>query len=148
MESQRELGSAKTLPDIVVTHRPGTKHSFLGRLHLVAIVLASVALLLMLIDRLPAEAFMPWTWAVPVMAVIGLGVAAILWSRRRLTELHVATEVDDRLQLRERLSTALHCRHRDDPFALAAVEDAVTTARDRRNHERVRRQFKVAPPPL
>ena len=58
----------------------------------------------------------------------------------------MAVEVDERLDLRERLSTALHCRQRTDPFARAAVEDAVGTARDPKVREHLRRRFAVESP--
>jgi hypothetical protein len=120
---------------------------FFGRIHQVAIVIAAIALMLALADRAPAEAFVPWSWIGPVLAVICAAVAAVLWLRRRPSELQVAIAVDDRLDLKEKLSTALHCRERSDVFSSAAMEDAVTAARDPRSREAVRRKFRVAAPP-
>jgi hypothetical protein len=116
--------------------------AYLGRLHLVATIVAAVAFVLMLV----AAPLVPWFWVGPVMLALALGIAALVWMRRRLGELRVAVAVDERLKLQEKLSTALHCRGRDDAFAQAAIEDAVSTARDRRTHERVRRLFRVGAP--
>jgi DNA segregation ATPase FtsK/SpoIIIE-like protein len=120
--------------------------SFLGALHLTAIVAAAVLLVLAIADRLPAASYIAWTWTLPALAGLCLIAAMIIWSQRRLNELQVALAVDDRLDLRERLSTALHCQDRSDAFARAAVEDAVQTARNPRMRETVRRRFAVVAP--
>jgi endonuclease III len=119
---------------------------FLACLHTVAIVAAAVALALMIADRLGARAFVPWVWVGPVLAAVALIAAGGFWARRRRSELQVALAVDERLDLREKLSTALHCEGRQDPFAQAAVEDAVIVARDRRTQEATRRRFRITPP--
>lgn len=120
--------------------------SFLHALHAAMIAAACLALVLIIADRSAAEAFVPWTWVGPALALIAIGAAAIIWSRRRTTEHRVALLVDERLDLREKLSTALHCHGRDDAFARAAVEDAVVAARDPRNHERIARHFRLQSP--
>lgn len=119
---------------------------FLKHLHLVALVLASATVVLMLLDRLRAETVLPWAWLLPVMIGAGLLVALMLWSRSRPSELHVAVQVDERLDLREKLTTALQVADRDDPFARAAIEDAVRTASDPRVRETAKRRFNVAAP--
>ena len=122
-------------------------NSFIGKLHMTAIVLAGIALLIMLADRATAQTFVPWMWVGPGLAVLAIGLALALWGRRRPSEAHVAVVVDERLDLREKLSTALHCQGRDDAFAQAAMEDAVVTAREARTRELVRRRFAITPPP-
>jgi tetratricopeptide (TPR) repeat protein len=121
-------------------------NSFIGRLHLTAMVFAGIALALMLADRISAAAFVPWVWVGPALGVAMLVVAFALWMRRRSTENHVALVVDERLDLREKLSTALHCQGRDDAFAQAAIEDAVQTARNGKTRELVRRRFAITAP--
>lgn len=121
--------------------------SFIGNLHLTGIVAAAIALLLMLIERtMSSEAFVPWLWVGPALALLAGGVALVMWSRQRPSEQHVAVLADERLELREKLSTALHCQSRDDAFAQAAMQDAVLAARDARTHELARRRFAVTPP--
>ena len=121
--------------------------SFIGKLHATGIVAAVVALLLMIIDRtVSASGFVPWLWVGPGLAVLAAAVAIAMWLRHRPTESHIAVVVDEQLDLREKLATALHCQGRDDAFAQAAIEDAVKVARDPRTHERARRAFAVRPP--
>ncbi len=118
----------------------------LAKAHTVGIVLAAVGLSLIIADRLPATPFVPWQWVFPTMLVVG-GIAAFaMWLRSRPSEHHVALLVDERLDLREKISTALHVGNRDDAFARAAVEDAVAVATDPKSHERARRRFNVTPP--
>jgi hypothetical protein len=120
--------------------------AFFIRAHQIAVILAAAALALMLLDKAPAASVIPWMWVAPAMAVAGLLVAALLWARGRRTDLQVAMSVDERLELREKLSTALHCQKRQDAFAQAAIEDAVHTARDPRIREQVGRRFAIGAP--
>ncbi len=121
--------------------------TFIGRLHLTGIMAAGIALGLMLVERTASSAaFVPWVWVGPVLGGLAIGVALFLWMRQRPTEAHVALVVDDRLELREKLSTAIHCQGRDDAFAQAALQDAVAVASDARTHELARRRFAVTPP--
>lgn len=120
--------------------------AFLQCAHFVAIAGASIALLLMVLDRLFEATFVPWIWIAPILALLVLGVAVILWTRRRHDEIEIALAVDDRLELREKMTTALYCHGRDDPFAQAAMEDGVRLARDQRTRESVRRRFSVTAP--
>jgi hypothetical protein len=119
---------------------------FLIHLHAAVLAAAVVALALILADRSTLAPFVPWVWVIPALIGASLVGAMALWMRGRSTELHVALAVDERLDLREKLSTALHCRSREDVFAQAAIDDAVRTARDPRTRERVQRLFAVAPP--
>lgn len=119
---------------------------FLSIAHVAGLVVASLAVMLMIADRVTAEPFVPWPWVGPALAAIALLATLALWSRRRLSQLQVALAVDERLDLREKLSTALHCRDRKDAFARAAVEDAVAVARDPKIREKARRVIKVDPP--
>ncbi|MHC4081709.1 MAG: hypothetical protein ACYTFF_01790 [Planctomycetota bacterium] len=120
--------------------------SLLAHAHVAVIVLAGLVLVLLVAERVGPAPFWPWPWLLPALAVVGALVAGRLWYARRPTEMQVAVEVDERLDLRERLSTALHCQRRTDPFARAAVEDAVGTARDPKVRERLRRRFAVVSP--
>ncbi len=120
--------------------------SFLSVANIAAIALGVLVVLLLVIERAGASTFLPWVWLGPLMVAAALLASLHVWSRRRRSELQVALEVDERLALREKLSTALHCSDRTDPFAQAAVEDAVTTARDPKVREKVKRYFSVPSP--
>jgi hypothetical protein len=120
--------------------------SLLAHAHVAVIVLAGVVLVLLLAERAGPARFWPWPWLLPALAGAAAIVAVWRWWGRRPTEVQVAVAVDERLDLRERLSTALHVERRADPFARAAVEDAVGTARDPKVRERLRRSFAVESP--
>jgi len=120
--------------------------AFIDRLHIVAVMIAAIALLAVLFGKMTPALAIPWIWAGPGMAVVAVVAATLLWLSRRMNDLQVAVAVDERLDLREKLSTALHVSGRDDAFARAAVEDAVAVARDGRTQESVRRKFPVESP--
>lgn len=104
---------------------------------------AILVLLLVLLERSSPAVTLPW---LVILVVLGgaVALATILWARAgRPTEVELAVLVDGRLGLKERLSTALAVRDRADPFARAAVEDAVRTASDRAVRERAGRAFPV-----
>ena len=120
--------------------------SFLGKAHLITVLLGMVVLLMLAAERIGPQTFFPWQWILPGLAAVGLGVAGRLWYIARRTELQVAIEVDHRLDLHEKLSTALHCKERNDAFAQTALDDATHTARDPRVREQVARRFSVEAP--
>ncbi len=120
--------------------------SFLGFANIAAVIVGAIILLLLAGERAGPGSFFPWWWLLPALAAAGLGASAWTWWRARPSELQVALAVDERLELREKLSTALHCAQRSDPFACAAVEDAVSAARDPKVREMLRRRFAVQSP--
>jgi len=118
----------------------------LSAAHLVAVIVASIALVLMIADRLPAASFVPWIWVGPSLGIVFIAATLIVTYLRRPTPMHVAMVVDERLDLNERLSTALSVRSTNDPFAQAAFEDGVTVASDPKVRERAKRAFAIQPP--
>ena len=120
--------------------------SLLRCLNVVVVAVGGLIIVMLAAERVGAALFWPWLWLGPAFAVPALLVTARMWRRRRQTELQIAVEVDQRLDLREKLSTSLHVAGRDDPFARAAIEDAVTVARDPRTREQLRRRFAVESP--
>ncbi|MGN6506629.1 MAG: hypothetical protein ACTHM6_13805 [Tepidisphaeraceae bacterium] len=68
--------------------------------------------------------------AVWLSGVVILSVVFGAWRamRRRPDEITAAVAIDERLGLRETLSTALHARRMDDPFSQAALLNAEQTA--------------------
>lgn len=81
-------------------------------------------------------------------ALLGLAVGAIgviLWVTRgrRQSDVAVASIVDVRLKLHDRLSTAMAVSDRDDAFASAALEEGLRVAKDRRLTESLGRALPV-----
>ena len=120
--------------------------SFIGWVHLLTVLFGCAVLCLLIAERIGEQTFLPWTWMLPAIVAIGLLIAGRIWFIRRNSELQVALEVDERLDLHEKLSTALHCSGRDDAFARTALDDALQTARDARTREAVNRHFSVEAP--
>src|SRR5665213_934278 len=90
--------------------------------------LCGAVLIAIILDRffqleLPREWI--WMWAGTGAAIIGAGTYAFI---RRPSAHYAAVEIDSRLALKEKFSTALYLRRSSDAFAAAAVRDAEATA--------------------
>lgn len=106
------------------------------------------ALLLAVADRLGPAPIVPWAWVLPLLVALLLGGAAILYARRAdHSDLVVAALLDERLDLRERLSNAVAFRSIDTPFAQAAVSDGLRTARDPALRARIPQAAPIDPGP-
>jgi len=110
---------------------------------------AAAVLLLILVARFVPQLGLPpghaaWPWIIGA-AVLAALVPGVLRSMTRRDELEDAIAVDERLALRDRLSSAISLSHSRDEsaFALAAVRDGETLAADRALPERIRRAFAV-----
>lgn len=114
--------------------------------HLGLVGVGLLAFLLVLLAKSSPSVSLPWPWlaAAGALAVFVAGIVALRSGRP--SRLSVATLVDERLGLKERISTAVAVRERSDPFALAAVADAVATARDKRTREALGRGVPVKAP--
>ncbi len=66
-----------------------------------------------------------WFWSGAGVAALAAMVFAIM---KRPSRKIAAVAIDDKLGLREKISTALFMRNSTDPFAMAAVKDAEATA--------------------
>ncbi len=112
-----------------------------------ASILALVVICLYLgLERLGMVPEAPWFWWIPPVLIVALLIALLLWSRHRRQHLKVAITVDQQLGLDERLSSALMLAKSEDPFARAAIDDAIRTARLPQTRERVGRAFRVRAP--
>ena len=88
------------------------------------IALAVVTLLIAVADRLGASPFLNWQ-----LYLTGLGLACVLitvttWALDKRTNVEVATEVDQKFGLRDRISSALACEETKNPFAATVIQDA------------------------
>jgi tetratricopeptide (TPR) repeat protein len=109
------------------------------------VLAAALACLLVLVDRLTAVTLAFGTMVL-VLAVSSCLVAFIWSLRRRPDRMSLAILTDQRLELNERLSTALQCHGLPDPFARAAVEDGVAVASASRTSLLVRQKFPIEAP--
>lgn len=102
---------------------------FTATLAWTATIFAAGILVGVLVDRiflLSLPKPMIWLGGGAAATVIAAMIYAIL--KRPAANL-AAIPIDDKLGLKEKISTALSCRNNDDPFAKAAVADAEETAR-------------------
>lgn len=121
-------------------------------------VVAALVLLALVIERraagLSGRAGMPsgwegvgaWLAVAALLALLAAGYAAWRAHQRARSVRSVALEVDARLGSGERLSTAIELERAEEPFARAAVADAVRFASDPRVALRLRERFAVVPP--
>lgn len=107
---------------------------------------SSMVFVLVIVDRLPAAAFISWWFVLWGLGLLVVAASVLAWSMERPSDLAMATMVDDRLGLDDRLATALHMANRGDPVSRAVVEDATQVATDPRTQEQVRRLLRPTPP--
>lgn len=131
------------------TRRLGFK-GLLDRVHVTAVVAAALALVLVILSKaLPTvNDAVSWVFLGPALALFAFAGAVAWWMPNRPTPLHVAVEVDQRLDLKEKLSTAMLCRGREDAFAQAAIDDAIAVAKRPETSRDVRKRFVVSAPRL
>lgn len=105
-----------------------------------------VALMLSVVDRVGAEPWVPWSLVIVIFGVAALGIGVAGFLACHSDELDTARQVDGRLGLKDRLSSAVACRGNKDPFSMAVIDDAVKVAASSQTRESARRRFPVRPP--
>lgn len=94
---------------------------------LALLVAFAAAVVVLALDK--TQVMVTLWWVYPAIAGAAVVTATLLSFRGRPTDAHVATIVDDRLRLKDRLSTAIWAESiRDDPFADFVKQDAERTA--------------------
>ena len=119
---------------------------FLETLFLVgATGLCGLLLWVILAKAIPAIATAWWIPTLVTTGIVLLISAVVGWQSGR-DRVSVAVAIDTRLGLDDRFSTAVQLADRDDPFAIAAVSDAVRVASDPALKGRVRSAFQPDAP--
>jgi hypothetical protein len=88
------------------------------------LALAIFLVLLCIGDRIGQSQFVPWD---VVWILSGFVIGAVLianWCRAAVSQIEAASEIDSRLQLRDRVSSALTSEHAGTPYANAVIQDA------------------------
>ena len=99
-----------------------------------------IAVLTVLTERLLALSVINYTTILSFWAVVTVAIL-VLWLGRQPSRMQVSLLLDDRLGLRERVSTTLALSDVDDPFANAARNEA----RNRAGHADIRGHFPIKP---
>lgn len=116
-----------------------------------------IAGIVLTLATLLSKGIAPWWDAVatehgmwfPIVAAVGLcavAIGAYATRVRDVGDVAIASLVDVRLKLHDRLSIAVAVANRTDPFARAAVEDGLKVASDRRFAEALPRALPIATP--
>ena len=107
-----------------------------------------VLVVIMLVYVLAAKAFPsvphggPFLiWFLSGLASLWLLAGLLISGFGRLSDGAIAALIDERLELKDRFTTAIHCAHRDDPFARAALEEAVSAVSQDGARKAVYRRF-------
>ena len=95
----------------------------LEELALVAMLAGVVTAAAVLTERALAMRFLAG-WHLTAGGAVAVVMVAALWMRRRPSPIQAALLLDERLATRERFSTALAVARSEDPFAVAAREEA------------------------
>lgn len=121
---------------------------FLRGLHYGVVGAALLVLLAVLLTKTSPTiaANLPTLWVVVGAGCVAILAGVIFARSTSLSPMTLAVLVDERLALKERVSTALAVKDRSDPFARAAVADGVSIARDKRTRESLGRAFPVRLP--
>lgn len=103
---------------------------------------------LALVDRMPNNAFVPWE---PLAIIVGAGWLAstiLLWRKYHHDRFQSAAEVDQRLNLHDRICSAISCAQRKDAFAAVVLEDAITVIEKESVEKKLRACFPIIFPSL
>lgn len=99
-----------------------------------------------IIDRIGQTNFVPWNvvWMISgaFMGMIWISI----WFRSNVPLLEAASEVDQRLHLQDRISTAIATGQSDDPFRIAAIEDAIAIAESQHVKSKIAEFFPITIP--
>lgn len=92
------------------------------------LALVCIILLIAIVDRVGIAYFVPWN-VVWILSGAFVGMIWIsLWFSSVVPPLEAASEVDQRMQLDDRISSAMTTEQSDEPFSVVVVEDAIAIA--------------------
>jgi hypothetical protein len=108
--------------------------------------LAGVIFLLAIVDRFGVVPMMPW--AVIWICTGGIAVALIIaqWNARSCSLIEAAAEIDDRMQLHDRISSALAITPIGNPFSDALLVDALATVNREQVQASLSKKFPIQLP--
>ena len=87
--------------------------------------LACIAFILTVVDRSGEVSFLPWNPIWIALGIVGVLIVIGQWSQQPVSSVEAAAEVDHKMQLRDRISSAIACDQEDNPFCDALIDDAM-----------------------
>ncbi len=110
------------------------------------LALSCLLVALALLDRGGSANFIPWTVVWITSGVFLVLVLISFWLATTVTVLEVAAEVDQRMDLCDRISSAISCEQFTQPFCSAVVENAIETVQTKNVQAGIARSFPITPP--
>ncbi|MEE2912563.1 MAG: hypothetical protein VX436_02025 [Planctomycetota bacterium] len=110
------------------------------------ICLSSIAFLLTLVDRSGEVSFLNWNTIWLTIGMFGLFVLLSRWLQSSISKIEAAIQVDHKMQLKDRISSAMVCAKRDDPFCDVIIEDALEITEKQNVYDSVPRHFPIELP--
>ncbi|HJN71037.1 MAG TPA: hypothetical protein QF528_00455, partial [Phycisphaerales bacterium] len=96
-----------------------------------------------IVDRIVSTAFIPWELLGYVVA-LGWFVSVVLcWRRSHHDRFQSAAEVDQRMQLHDRIGSAISCDTRKDAFAKVVLDDAIGIVEQEEVEKNLRNFFPI-----
>jgi hypothetical protein len=129
----RENRSQNAIPSEVMHLISGVRRRlwftrFLAGLHDSLVVALVVLIVLVLVAKsfpsVPDDRS-AMIWVLSILGGCSLLGGLVIARFGRLSDGAIAALIDERLELKDRFTTAIHCTHRNDPFARAALDEAV-----------------------
>jgi hypothetical protein len=110
--------------------------------------LSTVILLLAIVDRVGVVPIIPWkvVWIISAFATATIFVTQ--WYARRVSSLQAASELDERLHLHDRVSSALSSGAACNPFSDAVLADALDIIEKEKVKENLPKNFPIEFPKL
>lgn len=110
------------------------------------VYLAGIAFILTFINRSGETPFLPWNTIWIAMGVVGLLVLIGQWNHRPISSIEAASEVDKKMELRDRISSAIACDQIKNPFCDALLDDALEVVEKEDVQSKLPQHFPVVLP--
>ncbi len=95
------------------------------------------------IDRLVSAPFIPWEFLGYVVASVWIVSIILFWKRSHYDRIQSAAEVDQRMKLHDRISSAIFCHARSDAYATVVLDDAIAIVNQEEVEKKLRNFFPV-----
>ena len=102
--------------------------------------------LLAISDRISTDSYVNWMYVSYAIGSIFIAWMAFAWISDTRTNIEVATEIDQKLQLRDRVSSAIACQEKESPFAETVIDDAIAVVKKNNVKSKIGSAFPIKIP--
>ncbi|MBC8200609.1 MAG: hypothetical protein H8E86_01085 [Planctomycetes bacterium] len=110
------------------------------------LLLACLLFVLAIIDRVGISAMMPWNVILILVGAVTVLTSLLVWNARAVTTLEAAASVDERLELHDRISSAIAEIPTTSPFSDAVLADALSIVEKEQVKSKLARAFPIQVP--